>query len=81
MASEMLHLWIDGKSVPAQSGRVGEVFDPASGAVIRRVPLAGQADVDAAVAAAKVAYPAWRETTPLRRARILTRFRELMEAH
>jgi malonate-semialdehyde dehydrogenase (acetylating)/methylmalonate-semialdehyde dehydrogenase len=45
------------------------------------VPLAGQADVDAAVAAAKAAYPTWRETTPLRRARILTRFRELMEAH
>src|SRR5512139_3793185 len=76
-----LHLWINGQHVRAQSSRAGDVFDPASGEVIRRVPLAGKADVDVAVAAARAAFPAWRETTPLRRARILTRFRELMEQH
>ena len=81
MTGEKLHLWINGQRVRAQSSRAGEVFDPASGEVIRRVPLAGGADVDVAVAAAKAAFPAWRDTTPLRRARILARFRELMEQH
>ena len=79
--AEVLKLWIDGKFVGAQSGRTAEVFNPATGEVARKVPLANKADVDAAVAAAKAALPAWRETTPLRRARILTRFRELMEQH
>ncbi|HMA10616.1 MAG TPA: aldehyde dehydrogenase family protein [Steroidobacteraceae bacterium] len=76
-----LHLWINGQPVRAQSSRTSDVFDPASGEVIRRVPLAGKADVDLAVAAARAAFPGWRETTPLRRVRILTRFRELMEQH
>ena len=81
MTTEKLHLWINGQRVRAQSSRAGDVFDPASGEVIRRMPLAGKGDIDAAVAAARAAFPAWRETTPLRRARILTRFRELMEQH
>jgi malonate-semialdehyde dehydrogenase (acetylating)/methylmalonate-semialdehyde dehydrogenase len=79
--AETLKLWIAGKPVTAQSDRTAEVCNPATGEVIRRVPLADKADVDAAVAAAKAAFPAWRDTTPLRRARILTRFRELMEQH
>lgn len=74
-------LWIDGRPQPADSGRMGDVYDPAQGRVVRRVHLAGAADVARAVAAAKAALPAWRATTPLRRARILTRFRELMERH
>ncbi|TCS71697.1 methylmalonate-semialdehyde dehydrogenase [acylating] [Sulfuritortus calidifontis] len=78
---QTLKLWIAGKPVAAQSDRTAEVCNPATGEVIRRVPLAGKADIDAAVAAAKAAFPAWRDTTPLRRARLLTRFRELMEQH
>ena len=81
MTSAKLHFWINGQHVRAQSSRSTEVLDPASGEVIRHVPLANAADIDAAVAAARAAYPAWRDTTPLRRARILTRFRELMEQH
>ena len=81
MPAEQLHLWINGQRAPAHGSRTGAVFDPASGEVIRQVPLADADDVDAAVAAATAAFPAWRETTPLRRARILTRFRELMELH
>ncbi len=76
-----LPLWIDGKPVPAGSSRRANVYNPATGEVIRQVPLANRADVDRAVAAAKAAFPGWRDTTPLRRARIVTRFRELMEAH
>ncbi len=81
MTAATLHCWINGQRVHPHGGRLGEVFDPASGEVIRRVPLAGKAEIDAAVAAARAAFPAWRDTTPLRRARILTRFRELMEQH
>jgi malonate-semialdehyde dehydrogenase (acetylating)/methylmalonate-semialdehyde dehydrogenase len=74
-------LWIDGKATPSASTRSGPITNPATGQVIRTVPFANAADVDAAVRAAAAAFPAWRDTTPLRRARILTRFRELVEQH
>jgi malonate-semialdehyde dehydrogenase (acetylating) / methylmalonate-semialdehyde dehydrogenase len=73
--------WIDGKPTAAQSIRTGDVTRAATGEVVRRVPYANAADVDAAVRAAAAAYPGWRATTPLRRARVLARFRELMEQH
>ena len=72
-------LWINGGPVAAQSARSGEVTNAATGHVVRLVSYAGAADVDAAVAAAAAAFPAWRATPALRRARILTRFRELAE--
>jgi malonate-semialdehyde dehydrogenase (acetylating)/methylmalonate-semialdehyde dehydrogenase len=81
MTSAVLPLWIGGKERPATGGRTGEIFDPSTGEVVRRVGFASKADVDQAVAAARAALPAWRETPPLRRARILMRFRELLEAH
>jgi malonate-semialdehyde dehydrogenase (acetylating) / methylmalonate-semialdehyde dehydrogenase len=78
---ERLPLWIGGRAVPALTQRYGEVTNPATGEVVRHVPLANAADVDAAVRAAAAALPAWRASPPLRRARVLMRFRELMEAH
>jgi malonate-semialdehyde dehydrogenase (acetylating) / methylmalonate-semialdehyde dehydrogenase len=78
---ERLPLWIGGRAAAATTQRFGEVTNPAKGEVVRHVPLANAADVDAAVAAAAEALPAWRAFPPLRRARILMRFRELMEAH
>ncbi len=80
-AANQVALWIGGRKVPAVTRRWGEVTNPATGAAVRKVPLCGKADVDAAVAAAKAAFPGWRATTPLRRARIMARFRELMEAN
>jgi malonate-semialdehyde dehydrogenase (acetylating)/methylmalonate-semialdehyde dehydrogenase len=79
--SGTLPLWIDGKAVAATSTRTGNITNPATGEVIRKAPMANPADVDAAVKAATKAFPGWRETPPLRRARILMRFRELLEAH
>jgi malonate-semialdehyde dehydrogenase (acetylating)/methylmalonate-semialdehyde dehydrogenase len=73
--------WIDGARAASHSTRVGAVMNPSTGIAIRSVPLADAADVDAAVRSAAAAFPAWRETTPLARARILTRFRELLERH
>ncbi|HEY9446614.1 MAG TPA: CoA-acylating methylmalonate-semialdehyde dehydrogenase [Burkholderiales bacterium] len=76
-----LPLWINGKAQSASTQRYGEVTDPASGAVTRKVPLCNAADVDAAVKTAQAAFPAWRATPPLRRARVLMKYRELVEAH
>ncbi len=81
MAVPVLDLWIAGKRTPSRSSRSGEIFDPATGEVIRRAPFAGADEVGAAVAAARAAFPGWRDTPPLRRARILARFRELLDAH
>jgi malonate-semialdehyde dehydrogenase (acetylating)/methylmalonate-semialdehyde dehydrogenase len=81
MTVPVLPLWIGGKEVPSRSGRTGDVFDPATGEVTRRAPFASAAEVEQAVAAARAAFPAWRDTPPLRRARILARFRELLEAN
>ena len=73
--------WIDGRRATSQSSRSGNITNAATGQVVRTVPFANRADVDAAVKAAVAVFPAWRSTPPLRRARILTRFRELMERH
>ena len=74
-------LWIDGQRTSSRSSRSGNVTNAATGKVVRTVPFANADDIDAAVQAATAAFPAWRATPPLRRARILTRFRELMEQH
>jgi malonate-semialdehyde dehydrogenase (acetylating)/methylmalonate-semialdehyde dehydrogenase len=74
-------LWIDGRAAASQSARTGNVTNAATGQVIRTVPFANAADVDAAVRAANAAFPAWRDTPSLRRARILTKFLDLLQQH
>ena len=81
MTTPLLPFWIGGAPAPSTGNRTGNVYNPATGAIIRKVPLANRADVERAIAAAKNAFPGWRNTTPLRRARVLTRYRELMEEH
>ncbi len=71
--------WINGAHIAGTSGRFGDVFQPATGRVQARVPLATDAEVDAAVQAAAKAFPSWSAQPPLRRARVLFRFRELFE--
>jgi len=61
------------------SARAGDVFDPASGEVVAQVRLAGEREVDAAVAAAQRAFDSWSQLAVGRRARVLFRFRELVE--
>ncbi|OGA46214.1 MAG: methylmalonate-semialdehyde dehydrogenase (acylating) [Betaproteobacteria bacterium RIFCSPLOWO2_12_FULL_62_58] len=77
--TETVSLWINGNKRPTTSGRFGEVTNPATGRVARRVPFCNAADIDAAVQSAQRAFPAWRDMPPLRRARILMRFRELLD--
>jgi malonate-semialdehyde dehydrogenase (acetylating)/methylmalonate-semialdehyde dehydrogenase len=73
--------YINGKLAASSGQRWQEVFNPATGAVSAQVALASQEDVDAAVAAATAAAPRWADTAPLKRARILFRFKELIERH
>ena len=73
--------WIGGRTVPAADGApTADVTDPATGRVTGAVPLGTAADVDAAVAAALAAFPAWRDTALSRRAQVLFAFRELLNA-
>jgi malonate-semialdehyde dehydrogenase (acetylating)/methylmalonate-semialdehyde dehydrogenase len=73
--------WIDGRIVESTSGSTSPVFDPASGEQTATVGLATVADVDAAVAAAKAAYPAWRAASLSKRAEVMFRLRELVDAN
>jgi len=73
--------FINGTHVPGSSGRTAEIFDPATGAVTAHLALAGQADLDAAVAAAAAAQPGWAATNPQRRARVFFRFVDLIDRH
>jgi malonate-semialdehyde dehydrogenase (acetylating) / methylmalonate-semialdehyde dehydrogenase len=72
--------WIGGAEYPSASGRTAPVYDPALGVETKRVALADRAEVDAAVAAASAAFPAWSDMSLARRQTVLFRFRELLDA-
>lgn len=72
---------IGGARNAGTSARAQDVTNPATGAVTGRVHLANAADVDAAVAAAQAAFPAWADTPPIRRARVMFKFLELVNQH
>jgi malonate-semialdehyde dehydrogenase (acetylating)/methylmalonate-semialdehyde dehydrogenase len=75
---ETVPAWINGKPL-APAGRFGDVFNPATGQVTKHVPFCDASLVDRAVKAAAAALPAWRDTPPLRRARVLQKFLELLK--
>lgn len=75
--SEIAH-FIANERVAGTSGRSQPVYNPATGQQSNTVALASRADVDLAVAAAEAAWPAWANTPPLRRARILDRFKAIL---
>jgi malonate-semialdehyde dehydrogenase (acetylating) / methylmalonate-semialdehyde dehydrogenase len=73
--------WINGRLVPGTSGRRSDVFNPATGQVTGQVALASSAEVAQAVASAQAAFPAWADTPPIRRARVMFKFVELLNKH
>ena len=79
-ALETVAHWIGGERVQDAS-RYGEVTDPATGAVTRRVPFAGAADVARAVEVASAGFHTWSAQSLTRRSNVLFRFRELVAAH
>jgi len=70
--------FVAGAVFSGESTRFGDVYDPALGSVTKQVRLATEADVDAAVAAAEAAFPAWRDTSLAKRVQVLFSFRELL---
>ena len=78
--NRILH-WIDGQAVEGTSGRSGPVFDPATGQQQSAVDFASVGDVDRAVAVAKAAFSGWRATNLSRRAEVMFRMRELVDAN
>ncbi|MBC3869359.1 CoA-acylating methylmalonate-semialdehyde dehydrogenase [Undibacterium oligocarboniphilum] len=77
----MIQHYVNGQVLHSASGRQQDVFNPATGEVVAQVALADQDAVNAAVAAAKAAAPAWAETAPLKRARVMFKFKALLDAH
>ena len=73
--------YISGQKTAGTSTRAQDVFNPATGAVTGRVSLANVKDVAQAVASAQAAFPAWADTPPLRRARVMFKFLELLNQH
>ncbi len=80
-ASDLVGHWINGQADAGAGRRRGDVFDPARGRVARQVALADRSDVDRAVAAARAAFPEWGQAAPQRRARVMFKFRELVERY
>jgi malonate-semialdehyde dehydrogenase (acetylating)/methylmalonate-semialdehyde dehydrogenase len=77
----MLGHYIDGAFSSGAARRSGPVYDPATGDVAARVSFASADETRSAIAAARVALPAWSETPPLQRARVMFRFKALLDAH
>ena len=73
--------WINGSTVASTSGNHGPVFNPATGEQQAQVGLASVSEVDAAVAAAKAAFPAWRAASLSKRAEVMFRFHQLVVSH
>jgi malonate-semialdehyde dehydrogenase (acetylating)/methylmalonate-semialdehyde dehydrogenase len=73
--------WVAGAPCRGESPRAQTVWNPTTGQPARQVLLASAADVDAAVAAARAAQPAWGEMPPMRRARVLNAFLQLLNQH
>jgi malonate-semialdehyde dehydrogenase (acetylating)/methylmalonate-semialdehyde dehydrogenase len=78
---ETLRNYVGGRWVPSRASETLDVHNPACGEVIARTPLSTAEDLDAAVIAAKKAFPAWRDTPAVTRARALFKFRALLEEH
>ncbi|MHB8959258.1 MAG: aldehyde dehydrogenase family protein, partial [Candidatus Limnocylindrales bacterium] len=77
----ILSHYINGAMVEVLPDKTGPVYNPATGQVIARVPRGGQTEVDAAVVAAKAAFPAWRDMPLIARSNIFFAFRGLMYEH
>ena len=80
MTSSNIPHWIAGNPVTNTRSRAGEVFNPATGVVAARVPFATADEINTAVSAARNTFKAWAATPAPRRARVLFRFKELVEA-
>jgi malonate-semialdehyde dehydrogenase (acetylating)/methylmalonate-semialdehyde dehydrogenase len=77
----VLSHWIDGRPVEVPPEQTGPIYNPATGGVIGRIPRGGAPEVDQAVAAARAAFPAWRDTPLIARSGVFFAFREQLWRH
>ena len=78
--TNVVNHWIDNKIVESKSGRTAPVYDPALGVETKRVALANGAEISAAIASAKKAFPSWSQTSLAKRQAIVFNFRELLNS-
>ena len=78
-AVPLLNHWVNGKPLSGRTARFGDVFDPSTGRVRAKVPFATDEELGEAVCAARTAFKPWAATSPLRRARVMFRYRQLLE--
>ncbi|WP_447043603.1 CoA-acylating methylmalonate-semialdehyde dehydrogenase [Vreelandella sp. H-I2] len=81
MTTKAIQHFINGQITAGESSQSQDVYNPATGRVTGRVSLASAIDVNTAVEAAQAAFPAWSDTPPIRRARVMFKFLELLNAH
>ncbi len=79
--TDIVSHWIDGAPAAGEGDRSGDIYNPAVGEKIGEVPFATAAEVNKAVAAAAAAFPAWAASPPIRRARVIFKFKELIDAN
>ena len=80
-ANKVVGHYIDGQVIIDSNERTQPIYNPATGHITRQVALAAKATVEKAVAAAAAAFPGWRRTPPIKRSRIMFRFKDLLEQH
>ena len=76
---ETIHHFVNGKKFLGDSKRTGKVFNPATGEQSGEVILASKKDVEQAISNAKKAFETWSNKPPLQRARVMFKFKELIE--
>jgi malonate-semialdehyde dehydrogenase (acetylating)/methylmalonate-semialdehyde dehydrogenase len=83
VSSEITQLshYVNGEHIAGTSGRFGDIFNPSKGVKISEVPLASKSEVEAAIAVAAEAFPAWAATSVLQRSRIMARYVQLLYKH
>ena len=73
--------FVNGEHLAGESGRFGDIFNPSKGVKSSEVPLASKSEVEAAIAVAQEAFPAWAATSVLQRSRIMARYVQLLYQH
>ena len=79
--TKIINHWIDGDFQPSASDRFGNIYNPATGAVISKLPMGGAADLETAVKSARHAFHSWSTTSITKRAQLMFKFKELLELH
>ena len=79
--TKIINHWIDGGFQPSASDRFGNIYNPATGAVIAKLPMGGVVDLETAVKSARHAFHSWSTTSITKRAQLMFKFKELLELH